>query len=146
MNIEETYIVKCVAPRSVVHRPQEYVRFWKRGSSAPSASAFHGSLLPTRQARQLLVAGNSRRGAACRAEQPTPLRCFLCVLREQCPLMGRAEFHRQMVLRWLVCYCSESTALNTMIIWMKHIKNYTVYSVLFDHLMNATDWSKTKFF
>ena len=54
-------------------------------------------------------------GAACRAEQPTPLRCFLCVLREQCPLMGRAEFHRQMVLRCLDCYCSESTALNTQI-------------------------------
>ena len=116
-----TSTVKCVAPRSVVHRPQEYVRFWKRGSSAPST--VHGSLFCLRSGR-----GNIWRlatvGAACRAEQPTPLRCFLCVLREQCPLMGRAEFHRQMVLRCLDCYCSESTALNTQI-WIGDIGSKT---------------------
>ena len=95
-----TNILECVAPKLRRTSTPRVCTFLKKGLlQAARAPLLHNALAPKH----------------IEEEQPTPLRCFLCVLREQCPLMGLPSSGISSTDGApLVYVASESTALNTL--------------------------------
>ena len=105
-NFKTTNILECVAPKL-------------RRTSTPRVCTFLKKGLL--QAALALLLHNAPAPKHIEEEQPTPLRCFLCVLREQCPLMGLPSSGISSTDGApLVYVASESTALNT---WFQNLES-----------------------
>ena len=106
MKFTTTNILECVAPKL-------------RRTSTPRVCTFLKKGLL--QAAQAPLLHNAPAPKHIEEEQPTPLRCFLCVLREQCPLMGLPSSGISSTDGApLVYVASESTALNT---WFQSLES-----------------------
>ena len=101
-----TNILECVAPKLRRTSTPRVCTFLKKGLlQAARAPLLHNAPAPKH----------------IEEEQPTPLRCFLCVLREQCPLMGLPSSGISSTDGApLVYVASESTALNT---WFQNLES-----------------------
>ena len=101
-----TNILECVAPKLRRTSTPRVCTFLKKGLlQAARAPLLHNAPAPKH----------------IEEEQPTPLRCFLCVLREQCPLMGLPSSGISSTDGApLVYVASESTALNT---WFQSLES-----------------------
>ena len=105
-NFKTTNILECVAPKLRRTSTPRVCTFLKKGLlQAARAPLLHNAPAPKH----------------IEEEQPTPLRCFLCVLREQCPLMGLPSSGISSTDGApLVYVASESTALNT---WFQNLES-----------------------
>ena len=106
MKFTTTNVLECVAPKLRRTSTPRVCTFLKKGLlQAARAPLLHNAPAPKH----------------IEEEQPTPLRCFLCVLREQCPLMGLPSSGISSTDGApLVYVASESTALNT---WFQNLES-----------------------